>query len=74
VNQIGKFMILIGGVLILTGGVFLLVQRFWGDKPLPGTLRIEIGNTTLFIPILASIIASVVLTLLLNLIGRFLAR
>jgi hypothetical protein len=54
--------------------VFLLIQRLAGDRPLPGTLRIEAGNTTLFIPILASIIASIVLTLLLNLISRIISR
>ena len=73
-NQIGKFLIVITGLLVATGAVFLLIQHLVGDKPLPGTLRIEAGNTTLFIPILASIIASIVLTLLLNLISRIISR
>ena len=73
-NNIGKILILFGGLLVATGAVFLLIQRLAGDRPLPGTLRIEVGNTTLFIPILASIIVSVVLTLLLNLISRIISR
>ena len=73
-NQLGKTLILFGVVLVFTGGFILLFQRFSGEKPFPGTLRIELGNTTIFIPILFSIIASVALTLLLNLLSRFLSR
>ena len=73
-DQAGKALILFGIVLIIIGGIVLLMQRFIGEKSLPGTLRIELGNTTIFIPILVSIIASVALTLLLNLIFRMLSR
>jgi hypothetical protein len=73
-NQIGKILILLGVLLVLAGIIFILFQRVAETKLLPGTLLIELGNTTIFIPVLASIIASIVLTLFLNLISRLLSH
>ena len=73
-TQIGKTLILLGILLVVAGAVVLFLQRFSGAKSFPGTLRFELGNTTVVIPILAAIIGSVVLTLLLNVISKLLSR
>ena len=73
-TQIGKTLILLGILLVVAGTIVLLLQRFTGAKSFPGTLRFELGSTSVVIPILASIIGSVVLTLLLNLISKLLSR
>nr|WP_274387657.1 DUF2905 domain-containing protein [Salsipaludibacter albus] len=39
---------------------------------LPGDIRIEGDSTRVFIPITSMVIASVVLTIVVNLVGRFL--
>jgi len=73
-TQIGKMLILLGILLVIAGTIVLLLQRFTGEKLFPGTLRFELGSTSVVIPILASIIGSIVLTLLLNLISKLLSR
>jgi multisubunit Na+/H+ antiporter MnhG subunit len=66
---IGK--LLIGGavVLLVLGGVFLLLSWF-GLARLPGDLVFRRGNFTVYTPIGLMIVASVILTILLNLFLR----
>ena len=66
---IGK--LLIGGaiMLLVLGGTFLLLGRFGFDR-LPGDLVFRRGNFTVYAPIGLMILASVVLTILLNLFFR----
>ena len=66
---IGK--LLIGGaiVLLVLGGIFLLLSRFGFDR-LPGDLVFRRGNFTVYAPIGLMIVASIVLTILLNLFFR----
>lgn len=59
---------LVGGTLWLAGRFGLPLGR------LPGDIRIESGNTTFYFPIATSILLSLGLTLLLNLLGRFFNR
>jgi hypothetical protein len=62
-----------GGILIVAiGGIIWALGRFGGLNRLPGTLRIEGAGFTCLIPILASIVLSLVLTVALNLLARFL--
>ena len=73
-DQIGKSLIIIGGILVFSGTIFLILIKFIKLKEFPGTLKIESGNLTLIIPILASIILSAILTLFLNLVIRLLNK
>lgn len=67
------------GTLIILGGLALVVVGLliwsgalsWFGR-LPGDIRYEGDNSRVFIPITSMIIASIVLTVLVNLIGRFL--
>ena len=70
-ENIGRYLILGGVILILLGGGFYLAGRL--GLPLgrlPGDIRIEGTNGSFYFPIVTSILVSIVLTLLLNIIIR----
>lgn len=72
---VARFIILTGVVLILIGGLVYLVGRL--GLPLgrlPGDIRIEREGFTCFFPLATMILLSVLLTILLNVIVRFLNR
>jgi len=70
--ETGRIIILIGVLIVLVG----LVIVFFGNKltwigNLPGDIRIERGNTRIYFPIVTMILASIVLTIIINLFRRF---
>jgi uncharacterized membrane protein len=72
-QAIGKYIILIGIVLVILG----LILHFAGNSlnwlgRLPGDIRIERGNNRIYIPITSMILISIVLTIIINLIRKFL--
>lgn len=69
----GRFLLITGLVLSATGALLMLAARFPGlDRlgQLPGDLVVERGPVTVFIPIVSSLVISVLLTIVLNLILR----
>lgn len=69
----GKYIILFGVIVVVTG----VVIYFFGDKlnwigRLPGDIRIERENSRFYFPITTMILFSVLLTIIVNLIRRFL--
>ncbi len=69
----GKYIILFGAIVIVVG----IIMYFFGDKlnwigRLPGDIRIEKENSRFYFPITTMILFSVLLTLIVNLIRRFL--
>lgn len=58
-------MLVVVGLLVWTGGL-----SWFGH--LPGDIRIERGNTRVFVPITSMLLVSIVLTVLLNLGRRLL--
>ena len=72
-TTIGKVIMGAGGVVIIVGAVFWLIGKF--GLPLgrlPGDIHIERGGGTIFIPLATSILLSLLLTLIVNIIFRFL--
>jgi len=72
-SDTGKYIILIGGAIVVLG----LVIYFFHDKlnwigHLPGDIRIERENFRFYFPITTMIIFSVLLTVILSIIRRFL--
>ena len=68
-SGLGKLLLVAGVVLVVLGLVFVLAGR--GVIPrLPGDLSFGKGNTRVYIPLGTSIVLSVVLTIVLNLIFR----
>ncbi len=71
-NDVGKLLILAGGVLVFLGVVLTVVGRL--DLPLgrlPGDIVYRGKNTTVYFPIVTSILLSVVLSVLLYFVGRW---
>jgi len=74
-ENIGRFLMLAGIVLFLIGGATFLAAKF--GLPLgrlPGDIRIEGQNGSFFFPVTTSILVSIALTVLLNILGRFLNK
>jgi hypothetical protein len=69
----GRFLRISGLVLAAIGAVLILAPRVPGlDRigRLPGDIVFERGATTVFIPIVSSILISVLLTIVINLLLR----
>ena len=62
----GRLLILLGIMLLVVGGVMML----FGRLNLPGDFVWRRGNVTFVFPLATSIVASIVLTILLNLLFR----
>jgi hypothetical protein len=70
-----RCLVLVGIALIVIGVVVFGLAKL--DLPLgrlPGDIRIEGKNGSFYFPLTTSILVSVVLTILLNVIGRFLKK
>jgi hypothetical protein len=71
-ENIARFLVIGGVVLILIGGGVYLAAKFgFPLGRLPGDIRIEGKNGSFYFPIVSSILVSLLLTVLLNLIARF---
>jgi hypothetical protein len=72
---IARIVALFGLVLLVIAGVLYILDRI--DLPignLPGDFRIKLGDFTCSVPILSSLIISVVLTVIFNLVLYFLKK
>lgn len=69
----GRFLIGVALFLFLVGGLFLLISRL-GWPRLPGDLFYKKDNVTIFVPLATSLIVSLLLTVILNLIFYFFRR
>ena len=67
---IGRWIMITGGILIVLGALVWLFAKIPGVNQLPGTIRIQGQNFTCFIPVLFMIVASVILTIILNIAIR----
>lgn len=74
-ENVARFLVIGGIVLILIGGGVYLAAKFGIPLGrLPGDIRIEGENGSFYFPITSSILVSVILTIVLNLISRFLNK
>ena len=70
---IGRFLVVAGLMVAAIGLLLVVAPRVPGlDRlgRLPGDIFIQRGNATIFIPIVSSIVVSVVLTIVVNLFIR----
>jgi len=64
-----KLLVIAGIVLIAAGVLWMLGERF-GLGRLPGDIMIERGNARIYIPLMSSLIVSVVLSLIFWFVNR----
>ena len=74
-ETIARYLIIGGIVLILIGGGVYLAAKFGIPLGrLPGDICIEGENGSFYFPLTSSILVSVILTIIFNLISRFLNK
>jgi hypothetical protein len=71
-QNLGKMLLILGAVIAGVGGVLLLAGRISFLGHLPGDFHFQRGNIGCYIPLASSIIVSLILTVLLNLLARLL--
>jgi len=69
-ENVGRLLVITGILFIAVGGVLLLAGKAGWLGRLPGDIRIERDGFSIFIPVATSILLSLVLTLLFNLLWR----
>ena len=72
-SNTGKYIIVFGAAIIFLG----IIVYFFHDKlhwigRLPGDIRIEKGNTNFYFPLTTMILFSLLLTIVVNLLKKFL--
>ena len=70
-TDLGKLLLLLGGVIVVIGAVLLLAGKL--NLPLgrlPGDIHYRGKNTTFYFPIVTCILISVILSLIFWLFGR----
>lgn len=73
----GKLLLVMGIGLALLGGLFLLISRapvFSHFGSLPGDIRIQGENFACFAPIVSMCLLSIILTIIVNVAARLLAK
>ncbi len=68
-GDVGKLLLIIGAVILVLGGVLVLLTRM-GVTQLPGSISVSSGGFSFFFPVAFCVVASVVLTVVINLILR----
>jgi len=70
-ENIGRFLMIGGIVLFVIGGLVFLASKFgFPFGRLPGDIRIERDGFSFYFPLASSILISIILTILLNVIVR----
>jgi len=72
--NIGKFLVSIGFFLVIIGVFFILFEKFLHFGRLPGDIVYEKDNFKFYFPLGTSILISIILTVLLNLIIILISR
>ncbi|MDO9086524.1 MAG: DUF2905 family protein [Anaerolineaceae bacterium] len=73
-ESIGRWILIVGLAITILGASLWLFARLTGWEKFPGTLKWQSGNLTCLIPILGSIVLSILLTIILNLLARWFNR
>jgi hypothetical protein len=74
-DNIGRFLMIGGVVLFVVGGLVFLVTKFglpFGR--LPGDIRIERDGFSFYFPLGSSILISIVLTIIINVVLRLIKK
>lgn len=74
-GSFSRYILLAGIILLLIGGVvFLLEKAGLRMGRIPGDIRFESNNTTCVVALGTSILLSIILTIILNLVARWMSK
>ena len=68
--DLGKLLIIVGGVIVVVGLVLTFGLRIPFLGKLPGDISVDRGNVHIYFPIVTSLLLSLVLTLVLSVFFR----
>lgn len=71
-NRSIGLLVVVLGIAAIVVGVLIMTGAFSWFGRLPGDIRIETENSRIYIPLVSMILVSIVLTVILNLLGRWL--
>ncbi|MCX5725631.1 MAG: DUF2905 domain-containing protein [Candidatus Saganbacteria bacterium] len=69
-ESLGKLLVLIGVIFVAAGVLFVMLGKVPWVGRLPGDIIVRKEGFTLYFPIVTMILISIILTIILNLIGR----
>jgi len=69
-QEFGKLLLIFGIILVVLGGILYLIPNLSFLERLPGNFRWQKGPVMLYFPLGLSILLSIILTLLLQFLGR----
>ncbi len=69
-RELGRMLIVLGGIAVVAGVLLLFADRLPWLGRLPGDLVIRRGPVTIYVPLITSLVVSIVLTILVNLFWR----
>ena len=73
-DQLGRLLVVVGGVVLLLGIAFLLLGRTGFLGRLPGDFSFSNGNFTCVVPIASMLLLSLLLTIIVNVVLRLFNR
>jgi hypothetical protein len=73
-EEIGKALLVLGGVIILLGLVLIFAPRLPLLGRLPGDIVIQRGNFSCYFPIVTFLLLSLLLTIVINVLLRLLGK
>jgi hypothetical protein len=71
---IGKILLIVGAIIVVVGLILVFSSHIPFLGKLPGDIVIKKENFTFYFPIVTMIIVSVVLTIIINVILRFIGK
>jgi hypothetical protein len=74
VSDLGKWLVVLGLAMAVVGGVVWLLGRASFLENLPGTIRIQTETFSCIIPLGAMLLVSLIGTVLLNIVARWLNK
>lgn len=69
-NEIGRMLVIFGAVILVIGAVMMFSDKIPFLGRLPGDFVVRRRNFVLYFPLATGIILSILLTVILNLVGR----
>lgn len=73
-KQAGITIIILGALLVLTGLIIIFADKIPFAGKMPGDIRVTGKNSSFYFPVTSCIIISLILTILANIIMRFLNK
>lgn len=71
---LGRSLIILGALIALVGGALLLAPRIPFLGRLPGDISFQRGGFSLYVPIATSVVLSIALTVVINVVLRLLNK